>query len=1033
MVTLKKVTYSIRIRELCSWTPSFVDEDSCKDEEGSIGLYNQDQKEEGEIKENDDDDFTDIVDVSGDDHAKLDVEHDQVHINVDPQHDPDVVESPYVKGNEAPLDSDPFGLESLINKKSRKAFEHKLSKTLEFLPGFSPNHILHSTNFDVQNSGSESINNQSPSDSYKQFGFLMVERLEKTIKVGLALGLNMEGCENTFATLIATNGELHMDGILVTIGDFNEVREAGERFSSHFNERQAMIFNFFITNSSLIDVSYASLNLKNDHTSRLASNDVKIDQGAATEINFLNKCESTRILGDIRHLEANDIAQKARIKWALEGDENSSFFHATLKKKTSSASNKSKRFHYSGGCPPSFAGDMPNVLTPDQSKLLERKVTKEEIKRVDLIEKDVIRFVEEFFVYGTFPKGFMDKLGFGILCPSWIKGCLGNARTSILVNGSPMNEFEISKDLRQGDPLSPLLFILAMEGLHAFICKVVALGIYTGAHVGDNNLCLSHLIYANDVIFIGDWSYKNAHNLLCILRCFYLVSGLKLNIHKSNISGFCVSDDTVSSMANTLGCGAAKMPLNYLGIPVGCNMGRCSNWDAIIRKFYSRLNGMLGYFRLVRGRLSLIKSVLGSLPTYYMSLYNVPVSICNKPESMRNNFFIGGDLGVKKLAWPLDLWAAVIKEIHGKNGGIFAIPFYSSSFSPWCGILSSVKSLNKKGIDLLSLCNRKLRNGVSISFWNEVWCGNQPLKTHFPRVYMLDNDKCCSIASRIALHDWSAILRRRPRGGIESDQFSDLIQLVGSVVLTEHNDSWQWSLDISKGFSVASACFLIDSHTLDTGSSATRWNNNIPIEVNAFLWRLTLNKLPTKMNLDRKGIDVDSLLCPICLEDIETVNHTFVNCVTAKDLLALLARWWELDIPFCENISEWFSWLDSSSLSSKARLFLDGVGGTLLWFIWSFRNRLIFSNSLPKKMLLWDSIVSQLFLWISSRNPKFKFSWVGWLKNPLETIASLPSLGVKLLRGAVSRDEDFISGMAMKRAANAVDLTNLLSQSHDPQ
>ncbi|GJW21773.1 RNA-directed DNA polymerase, eukaryota, reverse transcriptase zinc-binding domain protein [Tanacetum coccineum] len=116
----------------------------------------------------------------------------------------------------------------------------------------------------------------------------------------------------------------------------------------------------------------------------------------------------------------------------------------------------------------------------------------------------------------------------------------------------------------------------------------------------------------------------------------------------------------------------------------------------------------------------------------------------------------------------------------------------------------------------------------------------------------------------------------------------------GTVELSEHNDSWQWSLDVSKGFSVASARSLIDSCTLDDGS---------------------------------KGIEVDSLLCPICHEDVETANHTFFNCGMAQDLWALLARWWELDIPFCENISEWFTWLDSSSLSTKARLILDGVGG----------------------------------------------------------------------------------------------------------
>ncbi|GJR88341.1 RNA-directed DNA polymerase, eukaryota, reverse transcriptase zinc-binding domain protein [Tanacetum coccineum] len=172
------------------------------------------------------------------------------------------------------------------------------------------------------------------------------------------------------------------------------------------------------------------------------------------------------------------------------------------------------------------------------------------------------------------------------------------------------------------------------------------------------------------------------------------------------------------------------------------------------------------------------------------------------------------------------------------------------------------------------------------------------------------------------------------------------------LTLSLRRDSWIWSLDISKGYTVASARRLIDSSILDVSLNATRWNQAIPIKVNVFLWRLALNKLPSRVNLDKKGIDVDSLLCPICNDDVETVNHVFFSCDMAKDLWALLARWWELDIPFCSNIFDWFTWLDSLSISHKARAFLEGVGETLLWHICNFRNRSIFSNSSPKKALL---------------------------------------------------------------------------------
>ena len=95
------------------------------------------------------------------------------------------------------------------------------------------------------------------------------------------------------------------------------------------------------------------------------------------------------------------------------------------------------------------------------------------------------------------------------------------------------------------------------------------------------------------------------------------------------------------------------------------------------------------------------------------------------------------------------------------------------------------------------------------------------------------------------------------------------------------------------------------------------------------------------------------------------------------------------DIPVCGNIADWFVWLDSLRVPLKVRLILEGVGGTLMWSIWNFRNSLIFSSCPPKKAVLWDSIVSQYFVWISYRNPSCKLSWIGWLKNPVATVTSM--------------------------------------------
>ncbi|GKA58022.1 RNA-directed DNA polymerase, eukaryota, reverse transcriptase zinc-binding domain protein [Tanacetum coccineum] len=265
----------------------------------------------------------------------------------------------------------------------------------------------------------------------------------------------------------------------------------------------------------------------------------------------------------------------------------------------------------------------------------------------------------------------------------------------------------------------------------------------------------------------------------------------------------------------------------------------------------------------------------------------VPTSICSKLESMRNKFFIGGDTGEKKMTWVSWNKCLASKKLGGLGiGSIFALNAdsrHSSNQGTWCGILSMVNSLKSKGNDLLSLRTRKLGNRSSIRFWDDAWCGNRPLKVLFPRVYLLDIDKGCQVVNRISSNDWNSFLRRPARGGIEAAQLSSLQNLIKDV-LSDCCDTWSWSPHSSKGFTVASVWHMIDARFLDVSPTATRWIRDIPIKINVFLWRLSLNKLPSRMNLDKKGIDVDSILCPVCNDDVETVNHLFFSCDMAKDL-----------------------------------------------------------------------------------------------------------------------------------------------------
>ncbi|GKC25331.1 RNA-directed DNA polymerase, eukaryota, reverse transcriptase zinc-binding domain protein [Tanacetum coccineum] len=207
-----------------------------------------------------------------------------------------------------------------------------------------------------------------------------------------------------------------------------------------------------------------------------------------------------------------------------------------------------------------------------------------------------------------------------------------------------------------------------------------------------------------------------------------------------------------------------------------------------------------------------------------------------------------------------------MEEVHGKQEVRGPRDRYHGVLYDDCDRLKP-----KRSLDLLSFCSRSIGNGVETKFWTDLWHGDKPLKAQFHHIFLLDSDRDCSVENRIIVPNWLTVLRRCLRGGVESSQFEAL-------------QAWKWSLDVSAGFSVAFVRHLVDSRLLVVDQIATRWNRCVPIKVNVFLWRLSLNKLPSRVNLDRKCIDVGSVLCPICQDDVESVNHISFSFRDAKFL-----------------------------------------------------------------------------------------------------------------------------------------------------
>lgn len=164
----------------------------------------------------------------------------------------------------------------------------------------------------------------------------------------------------------------------------------------------------------------------------------------------------------------------------------------------------------------------------------------------------------------------MDQMAFGDKWINWIRGCLSSSKASLLVNDNPTYVFHTNRGVRQGDPLSPFLFIIAMEGLHVVIKGAREKNLIKGIKLPHSGSELSHLFYAVDAIFIGDWDHGSIKNLSRILKCFQISSGLKVNFHKSRLFGTCISDSELLRMAQILGCLKSTFPFVYLGTRI-CN------------------------------------------------------------------------------------------------------------------------------------------------------------------------------------------------------------------------------------------------------------------------------------------------------------------------------------------------------------------------------------------------------------------------------------------------------------------------------
>ena len=221
--------------------------------------------------------------------------------------------------------------------------------------------------------------------------------------------------------------------------------------------------------------------------------------------------------------------------------------------------------------------------------------------------------------------------------------------------------------MRQGDPLSPFLFTLVVDGLSRLMEKSRGCGLINGFEVGNDKVMVSHLQFADDTLFFLKNDDHSLDNLILLLNIFCLASRLKINMAKSQLLGINMDEEVILEKSRRIGCEVGKWPLQYLGLPLGGNLCRKLFWKPVLRKVRKRLEGWKRSFLSRRGRLSVIESIMSSMPIYYLSLFKIPRSVAKEIESLMRDFLregFDGEVGDHLVAWK----QVCLPKIYGGLG-----------------------------------------------------------------------------------------------------------------------------------------------------------------------------------------------------------------------------------------------------------------------------------------------------------------------------------------------------------------------------
>ncbi|VFQ90276.1 unnamed protein product [Cuscuta campestris] len=513
----------------------------------------------------------------------------------------------------------------------------------------------------------------------------------------------------------------------------------------------------------------------------------------------------------------------------------------------------------------------------------------------------------------------LKSFGFSSSFIHMVNNLLSSSKYSVLFNGKPCGYFGQSRGVKQGDPLSPLLFIIASEGFSRNLNKLFIDGLIDRFNCGRNFISISHLSYADDIIIFTSGNSRSIHNLKSFLHNYQLVSGQTINYGKSNfMSGSKINSLTITKLERLLMMPHKSFPFTYLGVPIDLGITRKSHCSHLIQSFDNKLNGWFQKNLDQAGRLVLIKHVLNTLPNYFLAANTIPKAISHLLEQKMARFWWGG--GASKHHWI--------------------------SWEKMC------YPMEEGGLGIRDL--RSLEKAFSLKLWWKFY-QDSGLWARFMRAkYWRDGDIFETITDSPV---WKRISRVEETASNACNFNED-----GSMV---------WSPEANGSFSLKSAFDLCRPSTSTVASFKYLWMKPQNRKVGVFTWKLFKRCLPIPENLQRLGFHLPSI-CPFCMADSFSSKHVFIDCPRIEEVWKFFSACLGILHSPSSSINQHFMnwWLrgNNNNIYGFLRLHLPGI---ICWHIWKELNALLHENKAAfTSSTLIDSISRFVRQWLNAKSPK---------------------------------------------------------------